>query len=168
VLWWACSPGDPVRRLEFAGQGTARPGAAWLRQTFPDLAQADWIEYDDGVAGTYRAALLVEGRLEACLMVSATGTLPARNWLTSLFLQASIEAADRRCILLGQRQGGVDPGPTVCACFGVGSNTIRAAIAAGCCTVDAVGTKLKAGTNCGSCRPEIARLVAATPMEQVA
>jgi assimilatory nitrate reductase catalytic subunit len=163
ALWWACSPGDPVQRLEFAGLGAGRPDAAWLREAFPDLLQADWIEYDDGVAGTYRAALLVEGRLEACLMVSATGALPPRSWLASLFSQATIEAAERRCILLGQRQDGVDPGPTVCACFGVGANTIQGAIDSGCRSVDAVGAQLKAGTNCGSCRPEIARLIAAKP-----
>jgi assimilatory nitrate reductase catalytic subunit len=50
----------------------------------------------------------------------------------------------------------------VCACFGVGINTIREAISAGCHSVDAVGARLKAGTNCGSCRPEIAKLVAAS------
>jgi NAD(P)H-nitrite reductase large subunit len=27
--------------------------------------------------------------------------------------------------------------------------------------VDALGAKLRAGTNCGSCRPELARLLAA-------
>jgi assimilatory nitrate reductase catalytic subunit len=43
----------------------------------------------------------------------------------------------------------------------VGANTIRAAITAGCTSVDAVGQKLKAGTNCGSCRPEIVKLIAA-------
>ena len=102
------------------GSGAARPDAAWLRQVFPDLPQADWIEYDDGIAGNYRAALLVDGRLEACLMVSATGALARRSWLASLFSQSTIDAADRRCILLGQRQDGVDPGPTVCACFGSG------------------------------------------------
>jgi assimilatory nitrate reductase catalytic subunit len=166
ALWWAVSPGDPVQRLEFAGLGNDRPGAAWLRQAFPDLQRADWIEYDDGVAGTYRAALLVEGRLEACLMVAAGGELPGRTWLASLFSHTSIDTDDRRCLLLGQRVDSVDPGATVCACFGVGANTIRGAIAAGCHSVDAVGAKLKAGTNCGSCRPEITRLIAATPMQQ--
>jgi assimilatory nitrate reductase catalytic subunit len=166
ALWWACSPGDPVQRLEFAGLGAGRPGAAWLRQAFPDLRQADWIEYDDGVAGTYRAALLVEGRLEACLMVAAGGELPGRTWLASLFSQPLIEAADRHCLLLGQRVDGVDPGVMVCACFRVGANTIRGAIAEGCHSVEAVGAKLKAGTNCGSCRPEITRLVAARPAQR--
>jgi assimilatory nitrate reductase catalytic subunit len=168
VAWWAWSPGDAVQRLEFAGVGNARPDAQWLKTAFPDLAHADWIEFDDGSAGNYRAALLVEGRLEACLMVTAAGALPGRNWLGALFAQPKIDAMDRRCILLGKRLDGVDPGPTVCACFGVGANTIGAAIKSGCASVAAVGEKLKAGTNCGSCRPEIAKLIAAQSQQQIA
>jgi assimilatory nitrate reductase catalytic subunit len=94
-------------------------------------------------------------------MVGMGRTLPGRTWLASLFAQPTVDPADRRCLLLGRRLDGIDPGPTVCACFGVGANTIRGAITAGCASVDAVGSRLKAGTNCGSCRPEIAKLVAA-------
>ncbi|MEO6079024.1 MAG: molybdopterin-dependent oxidoreductase [Steroidobacteraceae bacterium] len=162
ALWWAHSPGDSVHRLEFAGRGAMRPDAMWLKGALPGLERADWIEFDDAVTGTYRAALLLDGRLEACLMVGARRSLPGRTWLASLFAQPTLDPADRRCLLLGRRLDGIDPGQTVCACFGVGANTIRLAIAAGCATVDAVGKKLKAGTNCGSCRPEITKLVAAT------
>jgi assimilatory nitrate reductase catalytic subunit len=49
----------------------------------------------------------------------------------------------------------------VCACFSVGAATIATAVKSGCATVAAVGQKVKAGTNCGSCRPEIARLIVA-------
>lgn len=54
-----------------------------------------------------------------------------------------------------------DPGPVVCSCFGVGVNTIRRAVAGGCASVDALGEATQAGTNCGSCRPELAALIAA-------
>jgi assimilatory nitrate reductase catalytic subunit len=99
-------------------------------------------------------------------MVSTSSALPARSWLTKLFSQPELDAMDRRYLLLGQRQGGADPGPTVCACFGVGANTIRDAIKSGCRSIEGVGSKLKAGTNCGSCRPEIARLIATQAAEQ--
>jgi assimilatory nitrate reductase catalytic subunit len=51
-------------------------------------------------------------------------------------------------------------GPIVCACFGVGLNDVRDAVAAGATDVVAVGERLKAGTNCGSCLPELKRIVA--------
>ena len=51
-------------------------------------------------------------------------------------------------------------GPIVCACFGVGRSTICDAIAAGANSAAAIGAELKAGTNCGSCIPEMKRLIA--------
>ena len=59
-----------------------------------------------------------------------------------------------------------DPGPVLCSCFSVGVNTILTAIETeGLMSVEAIGAALGAGTNCGSCRPELAELLArcATP-----
>jgi len=53
-------------------------------------------------------------------------------------------------------------GPIVCACFGVGRGTICDAIAAGAGSAAEIGARLKAGTNCGSCIPELKRLIAQT------
>lgn len=53
-----------------------------------------------------------------------------------------------------------DAGPTVCACFGVGRNTLLKAIhEKGIRSVEEIGALLKAGTNCGSCVPEIKALL---------
>ena len=55
-----------------------------------------------------------------------------------------------------------DPGPLVCSCFNVGLNTIVAAIETqGLLSVEQIGAALEAGTNCGSCRPELAAILAA-------
>ena len=67
------------------------------------------------------------------------------------------------CALLAGRapDGGADQGPLVCACFGVGRNRICAAIAEGRArSAEEIGAELKAGTNCGSCLPELRRLLA--------
>jgi assimilatory nitrate reductase catalytic subunit len=54
-----------------------------------------------------------------------------------------------------------DTGPLVCSCFRVGRNSISEAIKChGLKTAAQVGTHLKAGTNCGSCLPEIGALLA--------
>ncbi|MGB3247370.1 MAG: nitrate reductase [Sulfitobacter sp.] len=52
-----------------------------------------------------------------------------------------------------------DPGTTICACLNIGINTLRAAIAAGATSVEALATATCAGTNCGSCKPELASLI---------
>jgi len=66
-------------------------------------------------------------------------------------------------VLLSGRSadGLMSTGPIVCACFSVGLATIRAAIEAGAvANVEGIGEALRAGTNCGSCLPELKRIVA--------
>ena len=59
-------------------------------------------------------------------------------------------------------QGGADrpdTGAIICACFQVGVKQIIAAITSGAASVEAVGLALKAGTNCGSCKSDIRKLL---------
>ena len=59
-----------------------------------------------------------------------------------------------------RRRRPAETGPVICACFGVGLNVIRDAIASKSATnVEAIGKALRAGTNCGSCLPELKRIV---------
>ena len=71
-------------------------------------------------------------------------------------------AAHEATALLAGAAAGADPGPLVCACFGVGQRAILAALAEGraSCT-GSLGRLLKAGTNCGSCLPELEALLTA-------
>jgi assimilatory nitrate reductase catalytic subunit len=51
----------------------------------------------------------------------------------------------------------------VCACFAVGRNTIAEAIRSGNFTaVTQISAALRAGTNCGSCLPELAVILSET------
>jgi len=72
-------------------------------------------------------------------------------------------------LLSGKSADGLaDAGPIVCACFGVGRNTICDSIASGARTAAEIGAKLKAGTNCGSCIPELKGLIAQTGSAELA
>jgi assimilatory nitrate reductase catalytic subunit len=79
-----------------------------------------------------------------------------------LFSLNSLSDAERYSLLVGQpSQGQKDAGQIVCSCFGVGQNTLNEAIQSGHVkSVDEIGKKLKAGTNCGSCVPELKQLLA--------
>ena len=61
--------------------------------------------------------------------------------------------------LAGRSGPATDKGKLICACLEVGENDIRRAVADGCCTVQALGTRLGCGTNCGSCIPELNALI---------
>ncbi|MBW8742999.1 MAG: molybdopterin-dependent oxidoreductase [Sphingomonas sp.] len=136
---------------ELAGNGEPDRLAASL----PNGAQ---IEARDKSRGSWRVAVLDKGRIAAALFVTATGELPPRDWLI-----AQLEAPEVAPTLLAGRAPGVtvDRGPVICVCFDIGMQTILSAIAEQKLTdVAAVGKALNAGTNCGSCRPAIAHLIA--------
>ncbi len=123
---------------------------------------ADLIEYRDAAMGRYRAACVQEGRLQAVFFIAPDQRLPEREWLASLFKQDVIDQADLASLLAARPPKGspANTGRTVCACFSVGEKTIRNAIRQpGLDSVEAVGACLKAGTGCGSCIPEIRRIL---------
>lgn len=157
--WCTMIPlGGGVWRYELAGEGSAADAQTAL--TAAVGGAATWMALRDPARSVFRAALLADGRLEACVFTSPDHRLPARDWLMSLFGQDSLEPVDRRALLAGRRADGAAPEPAVCVCMGVGAKAIRAAIAGGSGDVAAVGVATKAGTNCGSCKPEIAALLA--------
>ena len=130
---------------------------------YPHAAQGgdEWTEYQDRRVGRYRCAWLREGRLMGCMFVDKTPLPQPREWLGGLFVMDRLDDGDRRSLLLGKPLSGEDPGRTVCACFGVGANTLRRGIQAqGLDSVEAIGHALRAGTNCGSCIPELQSLLA--------
>lgn len=165
--YWTISKTADAWLYQLAGQQPARDWAAFARAL---LCQADcgvnWVEYSDAAQQTYRAARFVGGQLESCLFISAAAArLPARDWLIGLFAQETLASRDRAQLLAGKPPvAGADTGRTVCACFNVGEKTIRRAIAEqGLSSVEAIGQCLQAGTNCGSCVPELRALLAGMP-----
>ena len=126
------------------------------------------MEFVDEARGVYRAATFDGDRLERLLFLGSD-TQTGWDATLKLFELDSLAAPQRAGVLSGRAfDGAADEGPVICACFGVGATAIRAAIAAGCETPAAVGAKLRAGTNCGSCIPEIKRLVEERRLEAVA
>ncbi|MBQ1202209.1 MAG: (2Fe-2S)-binding protein, partial [Loktanella sp.] len=100
-------------------------------------------------------ALMAEGRTLAALFVAPEPVQLARGHVAGLVGQAGA------ALLAGRPGAGMtDAGPTVCACFNIGLHTITAAVAAqNLSSVVQIGAALHAGTNCGSCRPELAALL---------
>jgi assimilatory nitrate reductase catalytic subunit len=161
LSWWACAEGGQFRRYEIAGRSVPQNWSAWARSLVRAESSADWIDYEDVHRGTYRAASLRDDRLEACLFVGPRPLLLSRSWLASLFDKSRLSANERASVLMSRPQDPcLDTGVTVCACFGVGRNSIEGAIADGCHDLSSIGKRLKAGTNCGSCVPELRELIA--------
>ena len=149
-------------RYELAGEESVEDWPSRARGLLGDEPAWEWLEFADLGTGRYRGAVLVDGRLRACLFVAPGPELPLRGWLAGLFAARELDLAERASLLAGRPgQGQRDNGRIVCACFGVGLNTLTAAIRdQRLITPEAIGAALQAGTNCGSCVPELRQLIA--------
>ncbi|WP_091737727.1 nitrate reductase [Phenylobacterium immobile] len=158
-LVWRRTVREACHQHEFAGRGD-EVERAFTARALSAGARGDMLSLDDPATGTYRRAWIDGDRLQQVLFITH-GRLPPRDWLIDLFAVDSLTAHDRAALLVGRPMGAVeDRGVTVCACFGVGERAIAAAAAAGSRSVEAIGTATRAGTNCGSCRIEINRILA--------
>jgi assimilatory nitrate reductase catalytic subunit len=163
LTWWVSGAGVQHFRYEIAGRRVPGNWPAWARTLLAADPSQDWLDYTDAAAGTYRAAYLRDEQLQTCLFIGRRPELPSRSWLASLFQKPRLSPAERANLLSGKpADPAADGGALVCACFGVGRNAIEAAIGKGCKDARAIGKQLKAGTNCGSCVPELNRLLAAS------
>jgi assimilatory nitrate reductase catalytic subunit len=125
------------------------------------IAGDDLAEYKDFGGGVYRAASFAAERIETCLFIGPARDAGDWNVVKGLFAADTLSNEQRRMLLSGKSTDGLaNTGPIVCACFGVGRTTICDTIAAGARSAVEIGAKLKAGTNCGSCIPEMKQLIA--------
>jgi len=166
-LVWRRIPQDGCQLHEFAGRGDQAERAA-LRAALLRGATGEALRYEDPGAGSLREAFLAGEKLERVLFTAGAGPLPPRDWLVEMFAAEALSATDRTSVLVGRALGRpVETGSVVCACRGVRAPKIEAAIAAGACDADAVGEATGAGSVCGSCRPEIGRMLAKAQVPEV-
>jgi len=157
----ACTQGAGYWRHEIAGEVVPENWRDWVQNSIS--CSGNLMEYRDAAMGRYRAACVQDGRLEAVFFIAADQRLPEREWLASLFNQQVIDSADLAGLLTARPPKGLaaNTGRTVCACFSIGETTILNAIQEQKLdSIESVGACLKAGTGCGSCVPEIRRLLA--------
>ncbi|HTG08373.1 MAG TPA: molybdopterin-dependent oxidoreductase [Bradyrhizobium sp.] len=156
-VWWTRVAVAGGYGYLFADNADLARWQSWLRSVAGD----DLAEYKDLGGGVYRAASFVEGRIETCLFVGPAHDAGDWDVVKHLFAADRLSDDQRRMLLSGKSIDGLaSAGPIVCACFGVGRTTICDAIAAGAGSAAEIGVQLKAGTNCGSCIPELKRLIA--------
>ncbi|ALH80070.1 nitrate reductase [Sphingopyxis macrogoltabida] len=148
---WATRVAVPSGVLwELAGNGDLKAIEALL-------PKGERIEAQDAARGTRRVAIVANDRLTGALFVTESGELPPRDWLI-----AQLAAPTVAPTLLAGRAPGIqaDRGPVICVCFDVGLKSITAAIRdQKLADVAAIGAALGAGTNCGSCRPALGRIL---------
>ena len=147
------------------------------------LDRPDALRYQDRRHGQRRSARLErpegpEGHTTLAAVLLA-GDTRADAWISALLLQGlPAEAYGRQLLAPGAqapaalRDASLAQGRQVCGCFGV-SDTAITGVLEGCEGSDserlaALQGQLRCGTNCGSCLPELKRMVRTTTTRTVA
>ncbi|MDH2328264.1 molybdopterin-dependent oxidoreductase [Cereibacter sp. SYSU M97828] len=144
----------------------------WQAEMAGSSQPADWARTAEGLFGSavpplvmrddrrgiLRLAVIEDDRLVGALFVA-----PERPDISRSHVAALLGGDGGLGVLAGRPASDMpDGGAMVCACFGIGANTILQAIATQkLVSVEQIGKALGAGTNCGSCRPELRDLLAA-------
>ncbi len=159
---------DTYYRYEVASSSTPKHLKNWLAHKSGANLNPPTQELNDPQAGIYRAANITNNTVNyiVCLANEFTAPkLPDRPYLSSVIAHTQSTELDQKVLqplLTGIAPIGVeDTGKTVCACFNVGEKTILNTIKKHSLSdYKQVGKHCQAGTNCGSCVPEIKILLA--------
>ena len=124
-------------------------------------AGAEWLEVADKRRGILRVAAVFDGALEACLFLARDPSLLPNEAAIVPMLGAPVPDSARPKILAGRMYDATAAeGPKVCACFGITRDAVRHAVATHrLSSTQQIGVLLRAGTNCGSCIPELEEIL---------
>jgi assimilatory nitrate reductase catalytic subunit len=158
-LWWRRIPHEAGHLYEIAASPEALSPQALSIALFQSCAADELLSAGDSAGGFVRTAAIQDGRLTRALFATRGRGLPKREWLIEKLADETLSDEDRHMLLAGGAAVSAR-GPNVCACFDVSRDEIEAlAAATPDLSVAMVGDQLKAGANCGSCRPEIAHIL---------
>lgn len=148
---------------------SAEPPASELLERIDQLLQLSSgpiLAYDDPSRSISKRVRLDDGRIAGFRLAGET---LAGQWLRSVWQDGRLAGDQQRWLLapLSAPPGnaGAAPSKVLCNCLNVSEAKVRAGIAKGL-DLDDLKQMLGCGTSCGSCVPEIKRLLATRPVAQ--
>ncbi len=154
--YWSARYLDGLYFTVLAGD---RPmGTVVLKTLWSDVASR-WTELED----SHEESLRLIGRDANAVQIwfaMQTGSSPDvdEDWLIDNWHQPGLSSRE---LMLGRPTGSQArvKGTLICTCHQVYDTTLRTAIEEGCNDTSALGRATRAGTNCGSCIPELNKLL---------
>ncbi|MBK0398215.1 molybdopterin-dependent oxidoreductase [Limibaculum sp. M0105] len=157
TAYWARARLDGAWQAELADAEAPEDWTAFARDLF-GVSGGETVSVVDHARGTARIAIVEHGRVAGALFAA-----PGPVEVARAHVRDAVRGGATAAEILAGRPGAArkDPGAIVCACFDIGANTILEAIEMqGLVDVAHIGRALRAGTNCGSCLPELRALIA--------
>lgn len=129
-----------------------------LANIYPKIE--DWLVLKDDQKNVLRIAGFIDNTLHCFFAASTHLGLKFNTRFIEEQLNKTHNVKTRFKLMSGlDSDGKNDVGDIICSCFQIGDKAIKEAIKSGQCqSVEALGQKLKCGTNCGSCIPELKAL----------
>ncbi len=157
--YWAKARISGGWRVELAGTEDVEDWESFARGLFGlDATPHEFSAMRDARERSFRGVAARDGVVQGALFVAPSPVAVARAWTCEQFAREDIKPL---ALLAGRPPRACrDPGRKVCVCLNVGANTILDAIAEkSLSSADAVSDATGAGSGCGSCKPEIERLI---------
>jgi nitrite reductase (NADH) large subunit len=142
-------------RLKVAGVDVAAMGTLE-----PELETDQVVQIVEERRDSYRKLIIRDERLVGAMLV---GNTAATATLVQLFDRGDKVPEDPLELLCQLRSAVPASERIVCNCHKVSEGVLREAIAAGADSTPALGEATRAGTGCGSCKGELAQLIASQP-----
>ncbi len=122
----------------------------------PNTTDYEEITFIDKAQRYYKKCIIHQDRLVGAILIGDKNEFQEYREL----IANKTELSDKRLQLLRSGRPATPVlGKLVCSCNGVGADNLRQAIATGCGSLKELCTSTGAGTGCGSCRPEMQRIL---------
>ena len=163
--YWATSPLAQGMAFECANEVLPGDWMTWVES----LLKMDEFEISTLTSADrscFRCVSLENGKLNFAFFASHEPVAVSRSWLQQ---QLGKEVPAQNVLAGRPFAVALDHGPIVCSCNGIGRNIIkRAAYHMGGASISAICEKTNAGMGCGSCRPEVQRIIMETAIVGIA
>lgn len=162
-FYWSLIPVENGWLLECAGDQLQQAGNELLSALlgFECEPHTTFNEVLDPEIGLARRAYFTADRLEGFISIAPSPVSASRGFVTSTLSNKFNEQSQKISLLYGRPPPTMpDKGSIICSCFNIGANEIKDAVKKHSCSdVKKIGDFLKAGTNCGSCKSEIKKII---------
>jgi len=163
--YWAKLPIAGGSAFECAGDVLPENWMSFVANLFPSKT-FDISTVISREGSSFRCVARKEGGLQFAFYASRHAPTVSRAWL---YQQLNRQVLAEQILAGRPIEAGLDVGPIICACNGVGLNVIkRSAYDMVGASLKAICEKTNAGVGCGSCRPEVQRIINETASQRVA
>ncbi len=129
----------------------------------PQHADDEVVSYVEGHRGVYKKLIVRDGRLIGAIIIGDGAIVPS---VVHAFIESTGLAANRAELLFPAGFAGASPpierlsdSARICDCNAVSKARIVQAVLGGARSLGAVCDRTRAGTGCGSCRPEVQAII---------